>query len=390
MTALPAVDVAVVGGGVVGCACAWTAAQAGLDVALFEARDIGGGATAAAMGHLVMLDDDPAELALARLSMHAWSRWPGWSRVAHRQAGTLWLAEDDAQQHAAQRRVARLRAADWDAEWLDAAALRVVEPRLAPDLVGALWVPRDEIADGPELARALASDLQSAGGSVHAGCGVDGVTADGLRLSDGRGVPARHVLLAAGVDSVALWPGAARLGLRPRHGQLLITDRYPGWVRHALVEMGYADSAHGCATESVAFNAQPRPSGQILVGSSRREGAATSRVDPALLSRMLRRAERFLPRLGELRALRTWAGCRPATADGRPLIGALPQDVRPGGTRTWVATGHEGLGLTTAMGTAQLWLDLLLERPPSIDPAPYAPVPARAQARRETAEEGVA
>jgi glycine/D-amino acid oxidase-like deaminating enzyme len=373
MTTLPAVDVAVVGGGVVGCACAWAATQAGLRVALFEAEGIGGGATAAAMGHLVMLDDDPAELALARLSMRAWAQWPGWSRVERHPSGTLWLAETDAQRGAAQSRLARLRAADWDAEWLDAPALRAAEPRLAHDLLGALWVPRDEIAYGPGLALALASDVRGAGGQVHEGCRVAALAPDGLRLTDGRRVPARHVLLAAGIDSVALWPGAARLGLRPRHGQLLVTDRYPGWIRHALVESGYVDSARGQAAESVAFNAQPRATGQVLIGSSRREGTATSRVDVALLARMLRRARRFLPRVGELQVLRTWAGCRPATADGRPLIGALPGSGRSGGARAWVATGHEGLGLTTAMGTARLWLELLQERTPSIDPAPYAP-----------------
>jgi glycine/D-amino acid oxidase-like deaminating enzyme len=305
--------------------------------------------------------------------MRAWVQWPGWSRVEHRQTGTLWLAETEAQRGAALARIARLRAADWEAEWLEASELREAEPRLAHDLAGALWVPRDEIAYGPGLALALASDVRFAGGQVHEGCPVSGLTPDGLRLADGRRVPARHVLLAAGIDSVALWPGAVRLGLRPRHGQLVITDRYPGWIRHALVEMGYVDSAHGEAAESVAFNAQPRPTGQILIGSTRREGAATAEVDPALLARMLRRARRFLPRVGELQALRTWAGCRPATADGRPLIGALPGSERAGGARAWVATGHEGLGLTTAMGTARLWLDLLLERPPAIDPGPYAP-----------------
>jgi glycine/D-amino acid oxidase-like deaminating enzyme len=67
--------------------------------------------------------------------------------------------------------------------------------------------------------------------------------------------------------------------------------------------------------------------------------------------------------------LRCWAGLRPAIADGRPVIGRIP------GARgnQWVATGHEGLGLTTATGTASVWLDLLLGREPAIDPAPYAP-----------------
>ena len=159
------------------------------------------------------------------------------------------------------------------------------------------------------------------------------------------------------------------LDVRPRKGQLAITDRYPGWIRHALVELGYIDSAHGNAPESIAFNAQPRPTGQVLLGSSRRYGDASTTLDAALLARMVRRAQRFLPDIASLQMLRCWAGFRPAIPDGRPAIGRIPGER----DNHWVATGHEGLGLTTATGTASIWLDLLLGRAPAIDPAPYAP-----------------
>ena len=88
-----AVDVAIVGGGVVGCACARAAVQAGLRVAVYEAGRVGAGATAAGMGHLVTIDDDPAEFALARLSMKLWRAWGGWDAIERRTTGTLWLAE---------------------------------------------------------------------------------------------------------------------------------------------------------------------------------------------------------------------------------------------------------------------------------------------------------
>jgi glycine/D-amino acid oxidase-like deaminating enzyme len=383
-------DVAVVGGGVIGCACAWAAARAGLRVALFEAQRIGAGATAAGMGHLVVIDDDPAELALARLSMAEWASWPGWATVERESCGTLWIAETPAQRALAQAKLARLRAAAWQAEWFDAQTLRAAEPRLAHDLAGALFVPRDEIAYGPELARRLAEDLRALGGTVREAAPVAVLSDDGLRLGDGSRIAAGHVLLAAGCASPALWRGPEPLSLRARKGQLAITDRHPGWIRHALVELGYVDSAHGDAAESVAFNAQPRPTGQLLLGSSRRYGDTSTDVDTALLARMARRAQRFLPAIGELRLLRTWAGFRPATPDGRPLIGRVP-GVGAGPACHWVATGHEGLGLTTAMGTARLWLDLLLGRPPAIDPAPYAPDrPACAEVTARRVEESVA
>ena len=160
------------------------------------------------------------------------------------------------------------------------------------------------------------------------------------------------------------------MALRPRKGQLAITDRYPGNIRHALVELGYIDAAHGDADESVAFNAQPRASGQVLLGSSRSYADTTPGIDAALLARMVRRARRFLPEVGALQMLRCWAGFRPATPDGRPIIGCIPGSARG---NQWVATGHEGLGLTTATGTASVWLDLLLGRAPAIDATPYSP-----------------
>ena len=364
------VDVAIVGGGIVGCACARAASRAGLRVAVFEAQRIGAGATAAGMGHLVTIDDDPAEFALARLSMRLWREWSGWHAIERRSTGTLWLAETAAQRDAAHAKLARLQAAGESAEWLAPDALHAAEPRLARDLAGALRVSGDEVAYGPEMAARLATDVRAAGGVVEEMAPVAALRDDGLLLADGRRVSAGHVLLAAGCDSVRLWPGESPLALRPRKGQLAITDRYPGYIRHALVELGYIDAAHGDADESVAFNAQPRASGQLLLGSSRSYRDTSPEVDAAMMARMVRRAQRFLPDIGTLQTLRCWAGFRPATPDGRPIIGRIPSSERG---NQWVATGHEGLGLTTATGTASIWLDLLMGRAPAIDPAPYAP-----------------
>ncbi len=81
---------------------------------------------------------------------------------------------------------------------------------------------------------------------------------------------------------------------------------------------------------------------------------------------MLRRAAEYVPGLSALRALRTWVGFRPATPDGLPLIG----EWEPG---LLVATGHEGLGVTTSLGTARIVTDLALERSPDLDPLPFDP-----------------
>jgi glycine/D-amino acid oxidase-like deaminating enzyme len=173
------------------------------------------------------------------------------------------------------------------------------------------------------------------------------------------------VLVACGCASVDLLP---ELPIRPRKGHLIITDRYPRLIRHQLVELGYAASAHGHDEQSVAFNLQPRPTGQLLLGSSREYGSTTDQVSMPLLARMLKRAFRFVPALCDLKAIRAWTGFRPATPDGLPYLGSVP-----GRKDVWVVAGHEGLGATTALASAELLVDLFLGRTSSLDPRPYSP-----------------
>lgn len=157
--------------------------------------------------------------------------------------------------------------------------------------------------------------------------------------------------------------------LRPKKGQLAITDRYGPLLHHQLVELGYGASAHGGGT-SVAFNVQPRPTGQLLIGSSRQFDHSERQLDLPLLAQMLDRARHFLPPLAGLNIIRCWSGFRAASEDGNPLIGPHPS--RPG---LWLALGHEGLGVTTAPASAALLVAQLLgERSPL---APDAWLPAR-------------
>ncbi len=173
------------------------------------------------------------------------------------------------------------------------------------------------------------------------------------------------VVNAAGAAAPLLTPG---LPIVPRKGHLVITDRYPGFCRHQLVELGYLKSAHAPTAESVAFNVQPRATGQMLVGSSREFVGFDAAINRRIRDRMLRRALEFVPDLARLSAIRTWTGFRPATPDNLPLIGAA--GAAPG---LFVAAGHEGLGITTALGTARLVADAVLGRPGPIDASPYSP-----------------
>jgi glycine/D-amino acid oxidase-like deaminating enzyme len=359
-------DVIIVGAGIVGCACADALSAAGLQVTLIESGPVGGGATAAGMGHLVVMDDNAAELALTSRSLQLWRELAADRPAQHEYSncGTLWIAADDEELEAAAAKQATLRAAGLASEMLDAAALYRAEPVLRPGLAGALMVPGDALVYPPKSAQILLERAQSRGARLVRARVADLATKS-VVLDDGQRLSADRILLAAGMDSLRLLPD---LPLRAKKGHLLITERYPDFIRHQLVELGYIKSAHASDGDSVAFNLQPRPTGQVLLGSSRQFDRADREIDQAILRKMLVHAAGFVPSLASLKALRCWTGVRAATPDGLPLLGP-----HPARTDLWLATGHEGLGITTALASAELLAAQILKHPSAIPAQPYLP-----------------
>jgi glycine/D-amino acid oxidase-like deaminating enzyme len=365
--------ITIVGGGIVGAACAQALARGGASVTVVESAFPGGGATAAGMGHVVVMDDSPPQLALTKRSRDLWhdlaTQVP--ADAEWRPAGTLWVAAaDDDEMAEAARKQHRLAEAGVEARLLDAAELRRAEPSLRPGLAGGLLVPDDAVVYPPPVAAWLLATVERAGGRVMRGVGVVAVAGDGLapghvRLGDGRTVGGDAVIVAAGTATGRLVAGVP---LRPRKGHLVITERVPGFLVHQVIELGYVKRAHDVGTDSVAFNVQPRATGQLLVGSSRQVDVDSPDVDRAILRQMLDRCREYMPALASVSAIRTWTGLRAATPDGLPLIGPWP--ALPG---VWLATGHEGLGITTSLGTAELIAHAFCGAATSLDPLPYLP-----------------
>lgn len=359
-------DVLIIGAGIVGAALAERCAARGLRTLVLEAGVPGAGATAAGMGHLVALDGSPAELALSLEGVALWqarrAQLP--AAAAYRACGTLWVARDAAEMAEAERKRAVYRDQDVACKLLDAQALYAAEPNLAPGLAGGLLMPDEAVIYPPSACAWLLDAAQRAGAGLLCQMSVARVEDGAVLLANGQRIEAARVVVAAGCQSAALLPD---LPLVPRKGQLVITERYPGYVQHQLVELGYLQSAHGDGA-SVAFNVQPRATGQLLIGSSRQYGEADDAIDWPLLRRMLARAFDYLPGLRDLQAIRCWSGFRPSTPDKLPLLGRAP-----GYRRLWLATGHEGLGITTALASASLLTALMLDEAPDLDPQPYDP-----------------
>lgn len=360
-------DAVIVGGGIVGTATAAACAQAGMGVALVERDVIGGGATAAGMGHIVVMDDSEAQFALTRYSQVLWSELAHAlpANAEYETPGTLWLAADEEEMGEAERKLKYYRDRNVPARLLSARELAELEPNISPGLVGAFLVPEDAVIYPPSTALYLAHLAKDLGVTLLLGRNAIEMGHGRLLLDDGQELAASCTINATGSWAPEL---GGEIPVKKRKGHLVITDRYPGYVRHQLVELGYLKSAHAVTSDSVAFNIQPRKTGQILLGSSRQYGDETSGVDQAILSAMLQRAAIYMPSIGSLNAVRVWTGFRAATPDKLPLIGPTLND-----DTVWLATGHEGLGITTSLATGALLAAALTGRQASIPLDPYLP-----------------
>ncbi|MFL9928290.1 FAD-dependent oxidoreductase [Paraburkholderia sp. RL18-103-BIB-C] len=364
-------DALIVGAGIVGAACAAELAALGMRVEVLDAQCIGGGATAAGMGHIVVMNDSPAEFALSRYSRDLWLQLAPRLRArdAFARCGTLWVAADEEEWQAARAMQAAFAAQNVVTQLLDAAELRACEPALAASLAGGLRIEHDSIVYAPTVAEWLLTQSPHAANiRVRLMTPVASVGVGGVTLASGERIGAAHVIVANGLGARQLVPS---LPLQPKKGHLLITDRYPGLIHHQLLELGYIKSAHHAPGTSVAFNAQPRPTGQLLIGSSRQFDTTDLAVEMPVLAQMLQRAARYLPVLPTLNGIRAWTGFRAASPDGLPLIGPAGE-FAPG---VWLAVGHEGLGVTTSLATAKLLAaQIMASAAPPIPVEPYLPV----------------
>jgi glycine/D-amino acid oxidase-like deaminating enzyme len=370
-------DVLIVGAGIVGAACAYYLTLEGLSVLLLDAGFAGGGTTSAGMGHLAVMDDSEAEFDLCRVSSELWAElapdMPDYCEMTHE--GCLWVAADADEFDSIGPKVDYFNQRGVPVERLDERQLAEAEPELRPGLPGALLLHQDRILYQLGATRWFLEMARGRGAVLREHTPVVALGPGFAETAEGR-IEAGGVINACGTHAGRLLQLSASSGatsipqltIQPRKGHLVITDRYPGFLRHQVLELGYQKSAHTMSPESVAFNVQPRATGQLLIGSSRELVGWDPSINPAILSQMLGRAFEFLPRLRELSCIRTWTGMRPSTPDKLPYIGRWPLI-----DGLWIAAGHEGLGIMTATGTARLLTDLMLGRDPSINPRPFDP-----------------
>jgi len=348
-----------------------------LAVHLVEREFPGAGTSRAGNGLILQWPKEPGPLLeLARQSAALWAELS--ERLGesfdYRRNGCLVVAQSEGEWEAVQKRATLL--AEWGiwGQQVEGRELTTWEPHLAPDLAGGIFFPGEAQLDPRKATWALLRAAQRRGLKVHFATAVRGFergrdgSLRGVRTAQGC-LATRRVLLAAGVWSgeIAALAGV-QLPICPRKGQVIVTERAPGFLSCPLLEAGYGQFPAERGQLQVALVAEPTAGGNLLIGSSREFVGFDRRVSLRVLQAVAARARRFLPSLAKLQILRSYAGLRPFSPDGRPLIGPVPEV--PG---LYVATGHEGSGICLAPITGRLLAQWVTKQPLSVAPEPFDP-----------------
>lgn len=360
----PKADVVVIGGGIIGAACAYHLSAAGLDVHLVEGRFPASGASRACDSLILSFDKSVgAELELSQASA---ALWTGLAQTLdmnfeYARHGSLWLFESVEGLNAALGKAKSFQAAGVQLEILDSRDVRLLEPGLAPDVAGGFFFLDDAQVDARRATLALLSSARRRGLTLHTNAPVVAIE----RASNGRIAKvvtrAGEIMTGAVVCAAGVWSNEVsrlvglELPIRPRKGHILVTAKIPRLVRHPLLEAGYTSTVQSASQDlQVALVAEMTASGTLLLGSSRQFAGLDLAVSLPVMQAIAARAVRFLPALAQVGVIRSYAGLRPWSPDHLPLVG--PVSAAPG---FYLATGHEGAGICLAPVTGRLVADCI-------------------------------
>ena len=367
----PAADVVVVGGGAIGLAVAWRAAQAGMAVTVVDQAP-GRGASWAAAGMLAPVTEvHYGERQLLALNLAAAARWPSFAAeleeaagqpVGYRPGGTLAVARD-ADDNAALEDLYQFQLrCGLEVERLRSRECRQLEPGLAPSIRGGVLAAGDHQVDNRALVQALVVACERAGVRLVEGrvaeLAVEGGRVTGVVLAaSGERLAAGTVVLAAGCWSGGIGGLAAQAlpPVRPVKGQLL-------YLRGPADQPLCSRNVRGLEVYVV-----PRGDGRVVVGATVEEQGFDTTVTAGAVHDLLRAALELLPEVAELELAETVVGLRPGSPDNAPMLGPAGPD------GLVVATGHYRNGILLTPVTADAIAELLASgRVPELI-APFGP-----------------
>lgn len=369
----------VIGAGMVGAACAYHCAAAGLRVTVLDRGGVAAGTTSGGEGNILVSDKEPGpELDLALLSVRLWRSLGeriGADRLElERKGGVVVARSADALAGLADL-ARRQRACGVDVEDVAAGDLPALEPNLTRDVTGGALYPQDMQVQPMLAAAALLRAARGLGAVVHTGTDVRGFAlgrggaVTGVRTATGE-IAAKWVVNAAGTwgGEIADLAGAP-LPVLPRKGFVLVTEPLPRVVRHKVYTADYvANVASDDAGLETSVVVEGTRAGTVLIGASRERVGFDRHVSLPVVRRLAAQAVGLFPFLADVTLLRTYLGFRPYCPDHLPVIGADPRV--PGLLH---ACGHEGAGIGLSAATGHLIAQTLTGTTPDLDLTPFRP-----------------
>ena len=361
-------EIVIIGGGVMGCSIAYQLAKQGARPVVLERTRFGAGASGATAGVIAPLwHVDPAVEPMWRLGMRSLELFPSLAAELSeagvdpefRQSGVLKLAFTGEQEEELRDNLVWQNKLGLDVIWLEPGEVVRREPEVNPNVLGGVFSPTEGYVRGQRLVDSLVHAASRLGARFHQGVEVSGLRQKGGRVTGVDtpvgGVDAGHVVLAAGP-----WSGISARWLR-EEGSPLIPVRPVKGERILLRKPGFLPRS---AIRNFEAYVVPRVDGNILVAATREEGRFDEVVTAAGISRLIAAAILSFPGLADAEFISGRAGVRPATPDGMPVLGPVPN------TEGFsIAAGHDAVGIMLSPATAELMAQYILDG----DSAPLEP-----------------
>ncbi len=361
-------DVIVVDGGVIGCSIAYCLAREGVAVTVLDRGDIGGEASRAAAGILAPLAEAEEAGPFQDLGVASLRLFPRLAEALEQECGVaieyvrsgllrVALIEEEAEhlKGFAHRRPPP----GLEIHWLEPDELRVLEPGVSPEIEGALYSPEEHQVNADRLVQALARAAAARGAVLRQDTRVTALVKRGTRVTGVRTpdetLSAGHVVLAAGAWAAKIARGiGVDLPVFPVRGQMIAFSASRSALRHVVWgEEGYL---------------VPKANGLVFAGATVERVGFRRNVTVRGLSGLKAMARSLLPQLAGLDLVDAWAGFRPGSADGLPILGAVP-----GWEGLSVACGHYRNGILLAPITGDLIARSILDGAPRETLAPFSP-----------------
>lgn len=374
-------EVVVIGGGLIGCSVAFYLSKEGVDVILVEGKDLASGTSSACSGGVSLHSKQSGILLrLTRLSIDLYqnlSNELGYD-IEYEQHGGLVVAETEAQWSFMNEFVQIQRQAGVKVQLIDGKEANSLQPTLSNEIVGAAYYPESE--DGKVnplyLTFGFAHGAKREGAKIFLNTSVKNIkmASSGVyTVQTNRGeIRTRFVVNTAGVDAPQI---GKMLGLEvpitPLRGQLVVTETLPRlFATSSILDGSYImtkfapDNQHRVTQDSVpvSFTAHQMQNGNFMFGSTKESVGYNRQTTAEGISAIIKGAVKFFPGLSNLHLIRTFAGLRPHTPDGLPILGRV-EDI----DGFFMAAGHGGDGVALAPITGRLITELIVEGKTTVD-----------------------